>query len=154
MSSKDIPPNACLVPDHGLTRPESTLPSSIRRVRPKPRSHGFPGPPAPAGSRPAKGLPRGGQGQRAQNVATKYGDTGKEVQLKLVEDTLQAINIKYIAGTSPTTEAAAQASPRAQSLGQNQSIAYYFTPGVYENIKAGRVLAAPPFRRSSGPRVN
>ena len=42
-------------------------------------------------------------------VATKYGDTGKEVQLKLVEDVLQAHpDITYIAGTSPTTEAAVQ----------------------------------------------
>src|SRR2546429_552 len=38
-------------------------------------------------------------------VSTKYGDTGKEVQLKLVEDVLQAYpNIDYIVGTSPTTE--------------------------------------------------
>src|SRR5207247_8274647 len=43
-------------------------------------------------------------------VSTKYGDTGKEIQLKLVEDVLQAYpNIDYIVGTSPTTEAAAQA---------------------------------------------
>ena len=77
-------------------------------------------------------------------VATKYGDTGKEVQLKLVEDVLQANpNIKYIAGTSPTTEAAVQLLRERNLSDKVKVIAYYFTPGVYENIKAGRVMAAP-----------
>lgn len=77
-------------------------------------------------------------------VATKYGDTGKEVQLKLVEDVLQANpNIKYIAGTSPTTEAAVQLLRERNLSDKIKVIAYYFTPGVYENIKAGRVMAAP-----------
>ncbi len=40
-------------------------------------------------------------------VDTKYGDTGKEVQLKLVEDTLEAYpDISYIVGTAVTAEAA------------------------------------------------
>ena len=77
-------------------------------------------------------------------VDTKYGDTGKEIQLKLVEDTLEAYpDIDYIVGTSPTTEAAAQL---LRDRGQSEDIkvlSYYFTPGVYENIKKGRVLAAP-----------
>lgn len=77
-------------------------------------------------------------------VDTKYGDTGKEVQLKLVEDTLQAHpDINYIAGTSPTTEAAVQLL-RDRGLSKKiKVVAYYFTPGVYQNIKRGRVLAAP-----------
>ena len=77
-------------------------------------------------------------------VATKYGDTGKEVQLRLVEDVLQANpDIKYIVGTSPTTEAAAQLLRERNLSDKIQVVAYYFTPGVYENIKRGRVLAAP-----------
>lgn len=77
-------------------------------------------------------------------VDTKYGDTGKEIQLKLVEDTLEAHpDINYIVGTSPTTEAAVQLL-RDRKLGDKiKVLAYYFTPGVYENIKRGRVLAAP-----------
>src|SRR5437667_262316 len=77
-------------------------------------------------------------------VSTKYGDTGKEVQLKLVEDVLQAYpNIDYIVGTSPTTEAAAQALREAGKADKIKVLAYYFTPGVYQDIKRGAVLAAP-----------
>ena len=77
-------------------------------------------------------------------VDTKYGDTGKEVQLKLVEDVLEAHpDINYIVGTSPTTEAAVQALRDRGLQDKVKVLAYYFTPGVYENIKAGKVLAAP-----------
>jgi protein TorT len=77
-------------------------------------------------------------------VDTKYGDTGKEVQLKLVEDTLESYpDINYIVGTSPTTEAAVQALRDRGLEDKIKVLAYYFTPGVYDNIKAGKVLAAP-----------
>jgi periplasmic protein TorT len=77
-------------------------------------------------------------------VATKYGDTGKEVQLKLVEDALQANpNIKYIVGTSPTVEAAEQLLRERNLADKIKVVAYYFTPGVYEGIKKGRIMAAP-----------
>jgi protein TorT len=77
-------------------------------------------------------------------VDTKYGDTGKEIQLKLVEDTLEAYpDINYIVGTSPTTEAAVQVIRDRGLEDQIRVLAYYFTPGVYDNIKRGRVLAAP-----------
>ena len=77
-------------------------------------------------------------------VETKYGDTGKEVQLKLVEDTLEAYpDIQYVVGTSPTTEAAVQLLRDRDLQDQIKVLAYYFTPGVYQNIKRGRVLAAP-----------
>jgi periplasmic protein TorT len=77
-------------------------------------------------------------------VATKYGDTGKEIQLKLVEDTLQANpNIKYIVGTSPTTEAAVQLLRERNLTDKIKVISYYLTPSVYDNIKAGRVMASP-----------
>ena len=87
-------------------------------------------------------------------VATKYGDTGKEVQLKLVEDVLQANpNIKYIAGTSPTTEAAVQLLRERNLSDKIKVLAYYFTPGVYENIKAGPGPGgADRFRGDPGPR--
>jgi protein TorT len=77
-------------------------------------------------------------------AATKYGDTGKEVQLKLVEDTLQANpNVKYIVGTAPTAEAAVQLLRERNLSDKIKVLAYYFTPGVYVSIKAGRVMAAP-----------
>jgi len=77
-------------------------------------------------------------------VVAKSGDTGKEVQLKLVEDVLQANpDIKYIVGTSPTSEASAQLLRERGIADKIKVLAYYFTPGVYEDIKRGRVVAAP-----------
>ncbi len=77
-------------------------------------------------------------------VDTKYGDTGKEIQLKLVEDVLEANpDINYIVGTSPTTEAAVQLLRDRGLTDQIKVVCYYFTPGVYDNIKKGFVVAAP-----------
>ncbi|MGA2894041.1 MAG: TMAO reductase system periplasmic protein TorT [Xanthobacteraceae bacterium] len=105
----------------------------------------FPGPPGAgwveAGN---KGFNEAIKDSAIKVVATKYGDTGKEVQLKLVEDTIQASpTIKYIVGTSPTTEAAVQLLRERNLSDKIEVLAYYFAPGVYENIKAGRVMAAP-----------
>jgi protein TorT len=77
-------------------------------------------------------------------VETKYGDTGKEVQMKLVEDTLQTYpDIKYIVGTAVTAEAAVGIL-RSRGLEDKVKImSYYFTPGVYLGIKRGQILGAP-----------
>jgi len=77
-------------------------------------------------------------------VETKYGDSGKEVQTKLVEDTLASYpDVQYIVGVSPATEAAVQ-HIRDNNLGDKiKVLGYYLTPGVYDNIKKGLVLAAP-----------
>lgn len=105
----------------------------------------FPGPPG------AGWVEAGNQGfldavknSSIEVVDTKYGDTGKEVQLKLVEDSLQAHpDISFIVGTSPTTEAAVQLLRERNLSDKIKVLAYYFTPGVYQDIKRGRVLAAP-----------
>lgn len=78
-------------------------------------------------------------------VATKYGDTGKEVQSRLVEDTLEAFpnEIDYIVGTAVTAEAATSIL-RSRGLDKKiKIISYYFTPGVYQGIKRNRIMAAP-----------
>jgi protein TorT len=105
----------------------------------------FPGPPGAgwveAGN---KGFLDAVKDSDIQVVDTKYGDTGKEIQLKLVEDTLEANpDIKYIVGTSPTAEAAMGLLRDRGLEDKIKVLAYYFTPGVYEGIKAGRILAAP-----------
>ena len=77
-------------------------------------------------------------------VDTKYGDTGKEVQLKLVEDVLEANpDISYIVGTSPTAEAAVGLLKDRGLADKIKVLAYYFTPPVYQGIKDGTILAAP-----------
>ncbi len=77
-------------------------------------------------------------------VETKYGDTGKEVQLKLVEDTLEAHpDIEYVVGTAVTAEASIGLL-RSRGLSDKIKImSYYFTPGVFRGIKRGQILAAP-----------
>ena len=105
----------------------------------------FPGPPGAgwvvAGN---KGFTEAAGKGAIEVVTTKYGDTGKEIQLKLVEDVLQTYpDLDYIVGTSPTTEAAVQALRDAGKADKIKVLAYYFTPGVYQDIKRGAVLAAP-----------
>lgn len=77
-------------------------------------------------------------------VETKYGDTGKEAQATLVEDTLEAHpDLKYIVGTAVTAEAAIPIL-RARGLSdQIQILSYYYTPGVDQGIRRGQILAAP-----------
>lgn len=84
------------------------------------------------------------KGSVIKPLAAKYGDTGKEVQQKLVEDELQANpDMRYVAGTAVTAEAA-QGLIRERGLqGKVDLIAFYMTPGVYEGIKRGFILAAP-----------
>jgi periplasmic protein TorT len=105
----------------------------------------FPGPPGAgwveAGN---KGFLDAVKDSDIEVVDTKYGDTGKEIQLKLVEDVMEAHpDINYIVGTSPTTEAAVQMLRDRGLQDKVKVVAYYFTPGVYDNIKKGAVLAAP-----------
>lgn len=105
----------------------------------------FPGP-AGAGWVEAanKGFLDAVKGSAVKVLEPKYGDTGKEVQQKLVEDALQANpNIRYIAGTAVTAEAA-QGLIRERGLqGKVDLLSFYITPGVYEGIKRGSILASP-----------
>lgn len=78
-------------------------------------------------------------------LATKYGDTGKEVQTRLVEDTLEAFSgkIDYIVGTAVTAEAATSILRSRGLTKKIKILSYYFTPGVYQGIKQHRIMAAP-----------
>jgi protein TorT len=77
-------------------------------------------------------------------VDTKYGDTGKEAQLSLLEDALtKHADIDYIAGTAVTAEAAVQLLRDRGLDNKIKIVSYYFTPGVHEAIQRGRIMAAP-----------
>lgn len=112
---------------------------------PKVKVGWFPGP-AGAGWVEAanKGFLEAVAGSAIEVLEPRYGDTGKEAQLRLVEDVLQATpDVKYIAGTAVTAEAA-QGLLRGKGLtDQIGVIAFYMTPGVYQGIKRGFIQAAP-----------
>ncbi len=80
----------------------------------------------------------------AQIVVTKYGDTGKEIQLNLIEEALEEQpDVDYIVGSAVTAEAAVGVL-RARKLTDKISVlADYFTHAVYRGLKRGRILAAP-----------
>lgn len=105
----------------------------------------FPGP-AGAGWVEAanKGFTDAVKGSAVVVLDPKYGDTGKEAQSKLVEDVLQANpDLAYIAGTAVTAEAATGIL-RSQNLDKKiKVLSFYMTPGVYEGIQKGRIIASP-----------
>ncbi len=104
--------------------------------------------PGPAGAGWVEAGNRGFEGAIKDSaidlVETKYGDTGKEAQAKLVEDTLEAHpDLSYIVGTAVTAEAAI---PILRSRGLSDQIkiaSYYFTPGVNQGLQRGQIVAAP-----------
>jgi protein TorT len=105
----------------------------------------FPGP-AGAGWVEAanKGFMDAVKGAAVEVLPAKYGDTGKEVQLQLVEDVLQANpDMKYIAGTAVTAEASIGLLRERGLIDKIGLLAFYMTPGVYDGIERGFITAAP-----------
>ncbi len=74
---------------------------------------------------------------------TKYGDVGKEVQGRLVEDMLQTHkDLDYVVGTAVMVEAAIPLL-RARKLDKKvKLVSVYLTPGVYQALKGNRIEAA------------
>jgi protein TorT len=110
----------------------------------------FPGPPgagwAVSGD---KGCQAAVEESSVEILETRWGDTGKAIQLKLVEDILQSmtsgakVEIDYIIGTATTIEAAV-GSIRERGLEKKiKLVAYYYTPGMHIFLKRGSVAMAP-----------
>lgn len=89
------------------------------------------------------GFEEGLQNSAVTVVEAKYGDVGKEVQGRLVEDLLQShTDLDYIVGTAVMVEAALPLL-RARGIQDDvKLVSVYTTPGVYEMLKAGQIEAA------------
>lgn len=80
----------------------------------------------------------------AEIVVVKYGDTGREIQLNLVEEVLDAYpDIDYLVGSGPMAEAAVSILRERGLTSRIGIVSDYMTPAVLRGIKRGKILAAP-----------
>jgi periplasmic protein TorT len=83
-------------------------------------------------------------GSSASVVVTRYGDTGREIQVLLVEEVLENHpQVDYLVGSAPMAEAAVSI---LRSRGLSDSIGIvsdYMTHAVYRALRRGRIIAAP-----------
>lgn len=77
-------------------------------------------------------------------LAVKWGDTGKNVQLSLIEDVLQTFpKIDYLVGNAVAADAAVGPLAESNRAGSVKVVSTYIIPPLYDKIKAGQVAAAP-----------
>lgn len=79
---------------------------------------------------------------RVKIVDVKYGDTGKNVQLALAENMLNAHpNLDYLVGNAVMAGAAPEAVAARHS--RAKIVSTYIEPALYQDIVEGKVQAAP-----------
>lgn len=80
----------------------------------------------------------------ARIVITRFGDTGTEEQVHLVEEVLEAMpDVDYLVGSGPMAEVAVPIL-RARGLeGKIAVVSTYLSHAVYRGVVRGRILAAP-----------
>jgi len=83
-------------------------------------------------------------GSEIEIVGTAHGDTTPKAQRQLLETFLEEDReVDYIVGTAVTATQAAELLAE-KGLSRNiQVVAYYLTQNVYQELKRGRILAAP-----------
>lgn len=110
----------------------------------------FPGPPGAGWSTDSEiGCRKALEGSNVKIVATKWGDTGKETQLRLVEEVIQAqtiggkTDLDFIVGNSVTAEAAVLPVRDRKLSEQIGIIGTYYTIGNHIDLKRGAILGGP-----------
>lgn len=89
------------------------------------------------------GFQEGIKGSAVNIVETKYGDVGKEIQARLVEDLLQTHpDLDYVVGTAVMVEGALPLLRARGIQDKVKLVSVYTTPGVYQMLKAGQIEAA------------
>lgn len=80
----------------------------------------------------------------ASIVATRYGDTGTEEQVLLVEELLDEMpELDYLVGSGPMAEAAVSVLRDRGLTDRISVVSTYFSHAVYRGLKREKILAAP-----------
>jgi protein TorT len=80
----------------------------------------------------------------AQIVITRFGDTGTEEQVLLVEEVLESMpDIDYLVGSGPMAEVAVPILRSRGLDGPVSIVSTYLSHAVYRGVVRGRILAAP-----------
>jgi protein TorT len=115
----------------------------------------FPGPKGPGWSAAGDaGFRHAAADGTLEIVETRWGDTGRAVQTKLVEQVLDNNeNLDIVVGTTVTAEAAVDVLRRRGLSGSVDVMAYYYGPGVHRGIRRGQILAAPTDKQATQARI-
>lgn len=110
----------------------------------------FPGPPGAGWSVAGdQGCHDSVKGSDVEIIATKWGDTGKGIQMKLVEDVVASrtvggkTDLDYIVGAAPTIEGAYSVVREKGLRDKTKLVAYYYTQGMQIMLEKGRMAMAP-----------
>lgn len=91
----------------------------------------------------AVGFKKGIEDSAVEIIVTKWGDTGKEIQRTLVQETIEEYpQVDYIVGNALMAEAAISVLREKGLNDRVQVLSTYLTPGVFRGIRRGRILAS------------
>lgn len=105
----------------------------------------FPGPEGASWSDQAvRGFDKTIKGTNVHVVVMRRGDTGLNIQLRMIEDSLQAYpNINYIVGVDIAAQAGVIAVRNLHEQGKIKVMAFDIIPPVYNAIKRGAAVGSP-----------
>jgi protein TorT len=83
-----------------------------------------------------------------------YGDTGKAVQMKLIDDALQTYpDVNIVAGVAPAIEGAMEIV-RTRGLENIELVSFYTTPATKQAVEEGRIAATVTDDSVMASRIN
>lgn len=83
------------------------------------------------------------EGSNVEVLGVLYGDTGKDVQLNLVENAISAYpEMNYVIGSATTVDAATGPLTERGLAEDIKTASYYFTPEVYDLLESGEATCS------------